>query len=255
MSSALTCMIVSILFCGMSIQSVAASKPADWRNDDICGRRLPAPVEVEIRGCEKASCTQISGRSRICACLPTSESDEGNIFIEKSGKVLVRWNARLFTFSDEPIFRVDAADLRRDGKEELVVGAMETVSNGMGRQYWTVWAVSEATISNPIAVEDYGIFGFLTRQKGEKTCNLLATRWMEGFEPHRGDGLYLAGRWFSLCNGNLTPYYDRPIIYRRYLKSFERQRNKAISEEHPKPILWFRDTNTKPLSGPYPPFE
>jgi hypothetical protein len=251
----LICTVAVILLFGISNGTHAGSRPDDWRNDKECGKRWPSPTKADITGCQKAYCTQLSETSRICSCLPSIENAEGNIFIEKSGTVVQRWKAQLDPRADEFSFRVDAAELTAVGKEEFVVAAMETQSNGMGVQYWTVWAVTDTAISKPIAIHDYGTLGFLTRQKGEKVCNLLVTRWMDGSEPKRGDGLYLVGRWFNFEDGNFTPHFERPIIYRRYLKSFEQQRNKAFSAGKPKPLLWFNDGNTKPVLGPYPEFE
>jgi len=242
-----------ILPFGIAVLSYAS--PEDWRNEKECGKRLPIPIKAEIAGCQKAYCIKLSESSRICSCLPSIEDDEGNILIERSGKIVERWKARLYPSADEYSFRVDSAKLTDNGEEDLLVGAMETQSNGMGVQYWTVWAVTKTGISKPLDIQDYGIVGFLTRPRGEKVCNLLATRWMEGSEPERGDGLYLVGRWFKLIDGNLTPHFNRPVIYRRYLLSFQQQRNNDMSADQPKPLLWFHNKKTKAVIGPYPAFE
>lgn len=252
MTKILIAALAFILLFGTAALSYAS--PEDWRNDKECGKRLPIPIKAEIAGCQKAYCTQLSESSRICSCLNSSEDEEGNIFIERSGKIVERWKAKLYPPADENSFRVDSVKLTDNG-EDLLVGAMETQSNGMGVQYWTVWAVTKKGISKPLNIQDYGIVGFLTRPTGVNVCNLLATRWMDGSEPKHGDGLYLVGRWFNFEDGNFTPNFERPIIYRRYLKSFEQQRNKAFSAAKPKPLLWFNDGNTKPVLGPYPQFE
>ena len=227
------------------IAALSYASPESWRNDKECGKRLPIPIKAEIAGCQKAFCIQLLKSSRICSCLSSIEDDEGNnegsIFIERSGKIVERWKAKLYPPADENSFRVDSVKRTDNEEDDLLVGAMETQSNGMGVQYWTVWVVSKAGISKPLDIQDYGIVGFLTRGTGEKECNLLATRWMEGSEPERGTGLYLVGRWFKVIDGNLTPHFNRPAIYRRYLLSFQQQRNNAMSTDQPKPLLWFHD--------------
>jgi len=120
----LICTVAFLFSFGISFSTHASSE--DWRNDKECGKRLPVPSKTDIAGCQKAYCSQLSETSRICSCLASIENDEGNIFIERSGKIVQRWNAN-------------------------------------------------------------------------------------------------------------TPYFERPVIYRRYLMSFQQQRNKAFSIDQPKP--------------------
>jgi len=244
---------ISILvFVGISTP-IFASEPDNWRNDKVCGRKLSIPIKSDIKGCQEAYCVHLSTSSRICSCLKSTEFNKGTILIEKSGTVIREWDTPLLAplmSLNEYGFRVDAADLKGDGKEELIVAALDAVSNGMAVEYWTVWAVNGTAVSKPVSIMDYGRMGFLTQNKAEPGCKLLVTRWMEGYEPKRKDGLYLVGQWFDIGNfedGGSLMSADRPVIYRRYLYSFESQR-----EEAKKPLLWFHNLATKRVIGPYP---
>jgi hypothetical protein len=125
------------------------------------------------------------------------------------------------------------------------------MSNGMGVQYWAVRAIIEGELSNALFAEDYGIVGYPTRSKSQKVCMLLVTRWLEGWEPTRGDGLYLAGRWFTYntYSHEMVPA-DRPVIYRRYLYGFERLRLGQLEKDQPTPLLWYKDKRQRSLLDP-----
>ena len=105
------------------------------------------------------------------------------------------------------LFLLHHVDFTGDGKKQLLLGILSSQSNGMGVQYWTVWAIDG---------EDYGTMSFATRAKQESACNLLVSRWISGWEAKRGNGLYIAGLWYQLSNGEFLPNSERPSIFRRY---------------------------------------
>jgi len=242
--------ILAILtFLGNVTESQATKvKFEDWRQDKPCGHKLADPVQVETTGCEVAYCANITDSSQVCACLPSSDSDESMITYKKSGVVVLQWNANIYPPAVASALRVDAADLNNDGKEELVIATMSSASNGMGIEYWDVRILFEEKISNPISVEDYGLMGYLS--SNGKQCRLLVTRWLEGWEPTKEYGLYLVGRWFELSEHNLQYTLVRPAIKRRYLDSLMQLRLQGSQRD--KPVMWFRDPEASPIVGPYP---
>jgi hypothetical protein len=220
----------------------------DWSHDKPCGRRLANPTKTTIAGCELAYCVNTSVSSQVCACLPSTESDDAKMIYKKDGTVVLQWADTIYPPSGESGLRIDAADLNGNGKEEFVIATLSTVSNGMGVEYWKVRVLSEGKISEPVEVEDYGSMGFLS--SNGKQCRLLVTRWIEGWEPKKEYGLYLVGRWFELSDHNLQYTIYRPAIKRRYLDSLVRLRREG--SQRGTPIIWFKSPEATPIIGPYP---
>ncbi len=246
---ALVAVILTIL---ASVAEAGATKfnVEDWHQDNLCGHKLGDPVQVNTPGCDDAYCVKISASSQVCACLLSKESGTTQITYKKNGVVLLQWNANIYPLAIASGLRVDAAGLNANGKEKLVVATMNSASNGMGIEYWDVRVLSDVAISNAVSVEDYGIMGYFTTNG--KQCRLLVTRWIEGWEPGRGYGLYLAGLWFRLHGNSLEYTYDRPAIKRRYLNSLQQLREHGFQKDEP--VLWFRDPTATPIIGPYPYF-
>jgi len=247
--------VLSLSLC-VGITLGLAGESLAWRKDKVCGHKLKTENE-EIAGCFRAYCAKTSPSSRICACMLADESDEAKILIEHDGKVIRRWNVTLYPPAGPAAFRVDMADLTGNGKEDLLVATMASESQGIGIQHWEVRAVVDNTVSNAVPVDDYGIVGFATHDKKNKRCSLLAAQWLSGWEPERGSGLYLFGRWFdfSSTSAELYPAVTRPAIYRRYLYSFEQMRLSAMERAESAPLLWFTGADTKQMIGPYPKYE
>jgi hypothetical protein len=226
-----------------------ASSSENWRKDRLCGRRIPDLQAVSLEGCLKAYCATINDL-RICVCKKTKDTDEIQLTLEYKGAIKKQWAAKVmpFMFGLE-VFRLDAADLDGDSNEEFLFAAMETQSNGMGIEYWTIWAIDEGHVSKPIEIQDYGTMGYLTSPEEGRGCQLLVARWQDGWEPERGAGLYIVGRWYVFRNGEFSPRFDRPAIYRRYLISLERLRGESLSK---KPILWYKSSKAHQVIGPHP---
>ncbi len=245
----LTIITAILIILGNAAESQATKvKFEDWNHDKPCGRKLAGPVQSTMTGCESAYCSNVSDSSQVCACLPSNESDEARMTYTKNGAVVLQWNATLYPPSAASGLRIDAADLNGDGREELVIATLNTVSNGMGVEYWTVWVLSGDKISNPVEVEDYGSMGFLS--SNGKQCRLLVTRWIEGWEPNKDYGLYLVGRWFELSGHNMEYTLYRPAIKRRYIDTLVRLRREG--SKRGTPVMWFKDQDATPIIGPYP---
>lgn len=245
----LTFIAVILTILGSATEAQATKvKFEDWSHDKPCGHRLADPIQTTLPGCESAYCVNISDSAQVCACLPSNESDQARMTYKKNGAVILQWNDSLYPPSGASGLRIDAADLNGDGEKEFVIATLNTVSNGMGVEYWKVRILSEDKISNPVEVEDYGSLGFLT--SNGKQCRLLVTRWIEGWEPKKEYGLYLVGRWFELSDHKLEYSLYRPAIKRRYLDSLKHQRSQG--SQSGEPVMWFRDSETTPIVGPYP---
>jgi hypothetical protein len=149
-------------------------------------------------------------------------------------------------------FRLDAADLNGDGQEEFLFAVMESMGQGMGVQSWKLRAIDGDKISNEVSVADYGVMSFLTCSPDRKGALLLGSRWTPGWEPRRGEGLYIAGQWYELGCGGFHAASDRPGVYHRYVHSLAEERGQAFGKDRPSPVEWYSKKNAHMLVGPYP---
>ena len=162
------------------------------------------------------------------------------------------WNAEPL-LGDTGSFRVQLADLDGDGRDEIVVGTIDSVSNGMAVQYWSLCVIDgrrPGPAPSCVALDDFPFFGMLTRAPGARGCRALETHWRWGGEAKRGDGLYLVGGWLAYRHGKLAPDATRPLVARRYLYRFAAQRRDVIENARTAPILWWRDPTTRVVRCP-----
>lgn len=245
-------LVLMLFFTFIVIASASGGDSQLWRKDVACGRKLPKAEEIAISGFEKSYCIQISKSSRVCAGVKTPDSVVAQIFYERDGSIIQQWDAPLDIFLSESGLRVDAINMTDNGEGKLIVGFMNSQSMGMMIQHWTIWAITGNTVSKPVKVDDYGIMSFLTMSNQSGSWYLLSARWIDGWEPKRGDGLYAVGKWYALSNGEFAPVSDRPQIQRRYLPSFELIRLQAFEQRKPTPVIWYKDKRTRPIVGQYP---
>lgn len=239
----------------LSAGSAVAGGSGEWRKDKLCGRKLADFQAVAaLQGCtQDAYCAQASAETRICACVKSEETGESQLTLEYKGEIKKQWTIEIMPSMLGPeSLRLDGADLDGDGKDELLLGAMLSQSNGIGIQYWTVWAITGEQVSEPLEIQDYGTMGFATHPKAGGGCRLLVSRWINGWEPKRGEGLYIAGRWYEFANGEFFPSSERPAVYRRYLFNLEQLRLEYLESQPQKPLLWYTGKEAVPVVGPYP---
>lgn len=231
-----------------------AANAEKWRQEKPCGHQLPKLTEAKLEGCLKAFCTELPSKARLCACLKSEETGETQISYEPKGGQKKQWSVVVtppMSFGAES-FRLDSADLNGDGREEVLFGVMEAQGNGMGVQQWKLRAIDDEKVTDEINVSDYGVMSYLTCNSKRKAAYLLASQWIWGWEPGRGEGLYIAGQWYeSGCSGLYT-VSDRPGIYHRYLNSLAEERGQQLDYEHAKPVLWHTKKGTHEIVGPYP---
>ncbi len=240
-----TSVIALLTFLCISDDPMATSVAFEtWRHDKPCGEKLASPVHMTTADCESALCANVPGKSQLCACPSADGEGVTKMTYREHGEVRLQWDSSLYPSGDPSAFRIDTADLDGDGKEELVIGTRNSVSNGMAVEQWSIRVLSDDHISEPVGVADYGALSFLTTNG--KQCRLLGARWIEGWEPVKGYGLYLVGRWMELSEGELISTFERPMIKRRYLKSLEQLRKYGGQ------VIWFNSREASPIEGPYP---
>jgi hypothetical protein len=240
--------ITSLLF----ITNTASANPTEaWRTDQACGERLADFQATTLKACIRAFCATLPDHTQLCAC----EKEDANDVMEveriavNGQKTFLLKTTIPFSFGAES-FSLHSVDFAGNGKNQLLLGILSSQSNGMAVQYWTVWAIDGDQVSKPIEMEDYGTMSFTTRAKQESACNLLVSRWISGWEAKRGNGLYIAGLWYQLSNGEFLPNSERPTIFRRYSSELERQREQALYQQGTKPILWYKSRDAHRLVGP-----
>ena len=207
-----------------------------------------APVATTVEGYDKGSCVALPKSIRICKLL---SDDKDTFLVEKDGKHIGTWsgNAYLAETSD---FQVLTGDLDNDRKPELIVANHDGTSNGLGVDYWTIFIFPDPQFRHfnaplTFSVEEYGSFGTFVTSGGR--VNILTTSWINNNDPkhRRGWGTYLVGQWWRYQSGELRPLLDRPIIARRYLFGFERERWNTLKLDRV-PFQWLSHPNTESVT-------
>ena len=231
------------------VASSAHAQDPDWRRDKPCGERHSAMAAVEIKGCHRAWCSD-TALGKLCACVK-DDPDQTQFVLERTAGSRQAWSIPLIPQmgGDANHFRIDNAG---DGK--LLVAMMRSESVGIAVSTWIVWAIDRDKASKPLEMQNYGTFSFPTAGRTGIACHLLAARWHSGWEPRRGHGMYVAGSWYAIENGEFTRMENRPVIYLRYLSGVERGRYAA--EERNQPLVWYRKASAaigpRPVTGKEP---
>lgn len=248
----------ALLFLGAGAATSSSASPAeanDWRRDEPCGALLAPPQPVARDGCAGAHCVAVADAREICVCAPPV-GDDGSFraTVRDGGREVTGWPVEPM-LGDAGAFRVGRADLDADGRDELLVASLSSVSNGMAVQSWSVCVLAgDASTRAPVCVpaDDFPFLTMAVRARGARGCRLLAARWLWGSEPRRGDGLYLVGRTFALRDGALVADAQRPPVARRYLYRFAAERADAVENARLAPITWWRDPTTRAVRCPDP---
>ena len=238
------CLIFAQCFC------VFSARAEPWRNDKLCGNKLIVE-EGDEDGCEQSFCSDLSAQRKICACLKP-KSDTVILSLNQQNGSAITWATEVSpVYLDENSFRIDSVDLLGNGENQFLIAIRNSESMGIGIEYWTVWAFDGTNVKSPLHVDDYGSLSYPTQSESSQTCQLFATRWLDGWEPGRGNGLYMAGNWYAYQkDGTFLKNWNRPALYRRYLPSLEKERLHSI--EAGRSLLWFKSPKTKPIVGPSP---
>lgn len=211
-------------------------------------KTFPRPELTEnISGLEKAACVALDSEAKICQGL-TEDSITGSKFIVwRGGEKVCEWESAVF-LGETADYKIFQADLDADGSDEIVVANRTAVTNGMGVNYWTIAVLpfptkTEKLDSIEFQTEDFSVAAFSPRRKGG--FDIMATTW-ETLPIKKSGGrtaLYFVGRSLIYQNGELK-ITERPVLVRRYLASFERERLKDL-EDKAESFLWLKSKNTE----------
>lgn len=207
--------------------AAAQGEGEEWRTDVPCTAGADpaltvaaAPVEAAVPGCARASCVALPGGRRVCACA----GDTAAVMrLEADGRLVQQWPGH-DGFAGSP-FRVMEGDLDADGRAELVVAQLVTVSNGLAIAYHDLRIVDGRDAARApirLTVEDFDPAGAFVRPRGGGPCRLLATRWTGLRDPRRGEGMYFTGQWMRYRQGRLEHDPGRPAVARRLLHDLDR---------------------------------
>jgi hypothetical protein len=250
---------------------VHAAAVDNWRNDTLCGHKLPNFQAATFEGYRQVFCSKLLDNSQLCIGEKENvfENDQADITntlkverVAVDGKRTLLIEIDKTPFSFEPnAFLLHSVDFTGDGKQQLLLGIMFSEGNGIGIQTWRVWAISDNHVSKPIMAQDYGTLSFATRAKQgskceskcfleQQQCHLLVAQWLRGSEPVRGDGWYVAGHWYDLYESEFF-LSSSPTIFHRFLNSFgEKRGENMLGEGHWHPLLWYKFSGTRALIGP-----
>jgi hypothetical protein len=234
----------------------------NWRNDTLCGHKLPNFQAVTFKGYRQVFCSKLLDKSQLC--IGEKENDLVNdqvditntlrverVAVNGHRTLLIKTDRTRFSFESNG-FLLHSVDFTGDGKKQLLLGIMFAETNGTGIQAWHVWAISGNHVSKPIIAQDYGTLSFATHNKKGEECHLLVAQWIRGSEPVLGDGMYVAGHWYDLYESEFF-LSSRPTIFHRYLDSFAEKRGENMlgeEQERWNPLLWYKFSGTRALIGP-----
>ncbi len=238
-----------ILILASSLQAFGQQnrKPKPASGGGIVGANLKyagQPKAVTVAGFTEAYGVALDGGVRVIKAKVAANENGGvwTFVIEKGGKVLGKWSG----FATSAVLAVDAfevlsGDLDGNGTPELIVTELETVSNGLGVRVTGVNVFRDGigeTFQAPVyfSVYEYGRNGTFVRD-GDETL-ILAPEFGElNIGDKRGPGTYLVGRFFRFRDGHLVPAFDKPILARRLLRTFEDERGRT-QESPDAPRIW-----------------
>lgn len=228
----------------------------------VCSQRikqLPGMYSADIEGYGvsdyefgKTYCVNFTSNKRVCKGYKTGDGSM-HFIVQKNEKTIRTWTHPPGVGNGTGNFHVFYGDLDRDSFKELIVVSNVNTTSGM-----MVSSANAYILSGPIE-EDFGepvVFGlqefgendhFFFDHRRRETL-ILITEWngYSTLDPKRGGGSYLVGRWFRYKNGQLSPALDKPILARRYLFSFERERWDTFgrNEWKHRPYLWLKHPTT-----------
>ena len=226
------------------------------QTDALSGKLISAnpPEPATVEGYVKGHCVALRNHIRICKVL--SESD-ALFLVEKEGKTLGTWRADTYLGETED-FHVMRGDLDGDRKPELIVANRDSTSAGMAVSVWSIAIFPDPDFRSfqpplTFSLKEYGTRGTFVSSGGRQ--NILTTDWVWGKDPkrRRDEGLYLVGQWWRYQHHELSPL-PKPIVARRYLLSFQRERF-ATWESERVPYQWLSDprhdfVSTEFITGP-----
>lgn len=186
----------------------------------------------------------------------TDEDRQIYFEFKKDTKTLGKIDASLNASGGElSNFHALLGDLDKNKSAELIVVDFNGQSNGLGVNYYTINIFPDFEtkgFTKPLTfnTSEFGKDGtFIYNAKKNETL-ILQTEWggVNIKDAKRGGGLYFTGRFFRFRNGRLKPAGDKPILARRYLNSFEKERFRTDKDSR-RPYLWLTSPSAIKLTA------
>lgn len=184
-----------------------------------------------------------------------TEDDANGFFeISKGRNALGEISASINGASSTDNFHAFFGDLDKNKSAELVIVDFDVQSNGLGVSYYTINIFPDFEtkgFQTPITfnTQEFGANGTFVYDAKTKETLILLTEWggVQITDPKRGEGLYFTGRFFRYSDGKLKLATDKPILARRYLYSFERERFRTKKDSR-RPYLWLTSPDSIKLT-------
>lgn len=123
-------------------------------------------------------------------------------------------------------FQLIRVDLDADGAQENIAALWNAQGNGLGIHGWTIHVFSNTW--QPMArfddVLDWGRSSVVAAPASRAGCDLAVTSYVESMDPKRGPGTSMEARFQRLDDGRFAEASDRPVLQRRLLNAFARER-------------------------------
>lgn len=218
-------------------------------------------VNTPVAGFGEAFCAKLPDDLSVCkAVADRNEGNAAKYLVRRNEETLGEWKTEITMYSGVKDFEVLTGDLDGDGAAEIIVPQFDGASNGLGVNYYTLYILPKPAGKNfhaPLVLraEEFGASGTFVFNSPTKTIDILITYWANDFElPNlaaaktKAGGTYFIGRWFRYQNGKVTPVFDKPVLARRYLKSFQNERDNRESDKN-YPFSWLQNKDTLQLKS------
>jgi hypothetical protein len=239
----------------LTTNALYANVPVALKSERLCGKAASTFEDAALPGCVRSMCAKAAPiDGRVCACLKDAESDEVVLsIVGYDGAIRASQPAIAMppTLAQSSL-RLEVGNYAGDGSPQLLLAVMSSFGTGMGIETWSVRRISTQSFGSPIDVADYGIMSYTTASRSSGRCRLLGSTWTVGWDPKRGEGTYIAGRWYDLGDERVATTGRQPVISHRYLRSLAKVRAVAKSRAVAAPVYWYRFADASVVVGPDP---
>lgn len=239
------------------LPSIPAAQTMTLPEDDSASHERPPtdtsfPLKVFKRVFEysfdvpRSYCIDLDRATKICQRLTETKS---LMTFERDNKALLEWDDDAIGSVWEAKFEVLKGDIDDDRKDELVVAELQAQGNGFGIETWRISIIDNPESAHPppplhFEVNVYGSRGVFLRHGASPQCQILKAEWASLKHPRKGWGMYLVGRWYHYRKGELVPVSNRPVLIRRYLNSFAKERERSWNDPNI-PLKWLQNKNVE----------
>lgn len=192
-----------------------------------------APTPANGMGCARGVSVDAGDGARLWRCAASFDdgveipenAPEHAFLLERPGQKLVEMPDSLMA-GRLGSFDLIAVDLDGDGMREHLLAAWNTQGNGIGINSWTVrvFAGDWTLLKQFDEVLDWGDSHLVAAPKGRAGCDIAITSFVESRNRQGREGVSYEARFFALRAGSVAPADDRPVLQRRYDRTFEWQR-------------------------------